>query len=291
MRHLLLTLSRYGILGPFSLGCIFVLSSMLLTGAISVPLAVVGYAISYASYMLDHVSDAHRFSESLQSARIETVAKSRTSHMLALVAFVVAVIVTLVVAGGAALALLLLFPFAVAMHGTSLFGKLTRGAFRYQRVKDIPYAKAFHTAFILALIVPFAAVFLRVGEPLLIVGVFAFYYLRCFSNTVACDYKDLERDKAEGVRTIPMALGIVPSACVLLLVDAISIALVAAGIAAGILPVWTVTLAASVLISSLGLIHMVRTWRDHEFVSSVVLDSEFTLSLILALVFLAVAAR
>lgn len=291
MRSLLLTLSRYGILGPFSLGCIFVLSFLLLTGAISIPLAIVGYAISYASYMLDHVSDANRFSESLQSARVGTVARSRASHVLALLAFVAAVAITPVVAGGAALAMLLLFPFAVAMHGTPLFGVLTRGALGYRRIKDIPYAKAFHTAFILALIVPFSAVFLGVGEPLLVLSVFAFFYLRCFSNTVACDYKDLERDKAEGVRTIPMALGITPTAFVLLAVDVLSIGVVVAGIATGAWPLWTAVLAIGVCMSSIGLIYLVRTWRDHEFVCSVVLDSEFTVSLVMALLFLGLSGN
>lgn len=289
MRSLLLTLSRYGILGPFSLGCIFVLSSLLLTGAISIPLAIVGYAISYASYMLDHVSDANRFADDLQSARVGTVARSRMSHILALMAFVAAVAITLAVAGPAALAMLLLFPFAVAMHGTSLFGVLTREAFGYRRIKDIPYAKAFHTAFILALIVPFSAVFLGVRAPLLTSWVFAFFYLRCFSNTIACDYKDLERDRAEGVRTIPMALGITPTAFVLLGVDAISIGLVATGISTGIWPLWSVVLGVGVCMSSIGLVHLIRTWKDHEFVCSVVLDSEFTMSLLMAMLLLGLA--
>ena len=283
MRRALLTLSRYGILGPFSLGCIFVLSSLLLTGTVSLSLAIVGYSISYASYMLDHISDAKRFSESLQSARVGTVAKSRISHILALVAFFAAVAVTLWSAGLAALGMLLLFPFAVAMHGTSLFGKLTRGVFGYQRIKDIPYAKAFHTALILALIVPFSAIFLHAEQAAPAVMAFAFFYMRCFSNTVACDYKDLERDKAEGVRTLPMALGIGGSAAILLAVDAASIGLVAYAITIGLWPDWAIVLVAGVLVSSAALIRMVRTWRDHEFLSSVVLDSEFTLQLILAL--------
>jgi 4-hydroxybenzoate polyprenyltransferase len=286
MRSALLTLSRYGILGPFSLGCIFVLSALLLTGRISSPLALVGYAISYASYMLDHVSDAKRFSDSLQSARVGTVAKSRTSHILALAAFVVAVAVTLGTAGVAALGMLLLFPFAVAMHGTSLFGKLTGGVFGYQRIKDIPYAKAFHTALILGLIVPFSAIFLGMTTATPVLVAFFFFYMRCFSNTVACDYKDLERDRVEGVKTLPMALGIRGSAALLLTVDAASIGLVVWAIVCGLWPAWAALLVIGVLMSSIALIRMVSTWQDHEFLSSVVLDSEFTVQLLLTLVVL-----
>lgn len=288
MRSTLLTLSRYGILGPFSLGCIFVLSALLLTGKISAPLAAVGYAISYASYMLDHVSDAKRFSESLQSARVGTVAKSRSSHILALLAFVVAVVVTVWAAGWFALAMLLLFPFAVAMHGTSLFGKLTGGVLGYQRIKDIPYAKAFHTALILGLIVPFSAVFLGIEGAMPVLVAFAFFYMRCFSNTVACDYKDLERDRVEGVKTIPMALGIRQSATLLLAVDAASIGLVAWATLSGLWPEWTAVLVVGVLMSSAALVRMISTWDDHEFLSSVVLDSEFTVQLLLALILFAV---
>lgn len=283
MRRALLVLSRHGLVGPVALGCIFSHSSMLLTGTISIPLTVIGICICYASYMLDHVSDANRFAGSLQSARVSTVASNRTSQILALLAFVAAVALTWVTADGRALAMLLVFPLAVAMHGTPLLGALTRGSLGYRRIKDIPYAKAFHTAFILALIVPFSALFLRVHQPALTLQFFIFVYLRCFSNTVACDYKDLERDQAEGVRTIPMALGIRPSAGLLLTVDALSAALVVAGIVWGGWPGWTVALAIGVFISSAALIQLVRTWRDHEFLSSVVLDGEFALSLALAL--------
>jgi 4-hydroxybenzoate polyprenyltransferase len=113
--------------------------------------------------------------------------------------------------------------------------------------------------------------------------------MRCFSNTIACDYKDLERDRVEGVRTIPMALGIGGSAGLLLAVDLASLGLVGWAIAAGLWPAWTIALGVGVLMSSFALVRMVTTWRDHEFLSSVVLDSEFTVQLILVLLLVSLA--
>jgi 4-hydroxybenzoate polyprenyltransferase len=137
----------------------------------------------------------------------------------------------------------------------------------------------------LALIVPFCALFLGAHEPGRTAILFAYFYLRCFSNTVACDYKDLERDRSEGVRTIPMALGIGRTTRMLLTVDAVSIVLVIGGITLGGWPMWTVALPLTVLRSSVALLRLTRTWRDHEFICSVVLDSEWMVSLLLASLF------
>jgi 4-hydroxybenzoate polyprenyltransferase len=115
--------------------------------------------------------------------------------------------------------------------------------------------------------------------------VYAYAYLRCFSNTVACDYKDVERDQAEGVRTIPIALGIPLTTRILLVVDGVSVAMIIAGIAWGGWPSWTAALAMSVCISSVALIQLARSGRDHEFVCNVVLDSEWTVALALASLF------
>lgn len=282
MRRALLQLSRYGLIGPLSLGCIFVLSSAWLTDAVSIPLALVGCCISYASYTLDQVADVDRFSDDLRSERVGAAGKSRISRASALLAFAVSVLVTAYAAGVAALAMLLVFPLAVAMHGTPLLGVLTRDALGYRRIKDVPYAKAFHTASILALIAPFCALFLDVHEPRLTALLFVWFFLRCFSNTVACDYKDLERDRAEGVQTIPMALGIARTTAMLLIVDFVCIALAIAGIGWGGWPPWTAALALAVLGSSVALVHLTCTWREHEFICNVVLDSEFALSLLFA---------
>lgn len=272
-------------MSPLGLGCVFVLSSVWLTGSASLRLSLVGFFICYSSYMLDHVADAERFSDTLSSARVTTLARSRVSHVLALLAFVAAALITWHTAGLAALAMLLVFPFGVAMHGTPLLGVLTRGALGYHRIKDIPYAKAFHTALILALIVPFCALFLGVQDPLLTLLVYAYFYLRCFSNTVACDFKDLERDRAECVRTIPIALGIPLTTRILLTVDAVSVAMIIVGLACGGWPGWTAALAVAACISSGALVYLARTGRDAEFVCNVVLDSEWTVALALASLF------
>jgi 4-hydroxybenzoate polyprenyltransferase len=267
------------------LGCVFVHSSVFLTGSASIRLALVGFFIVYSSYMLDHVADANRFSEPLSSARVAALSKSRVSHLLALLGFVASAVITWLTAGFAALAMLLVFPLGVAMHGTPLLGVVTRGALGYHRIKDIPYAKAFHTASMLALIVPFCALFLGVHEPLLTFLLYAYFCLRCFSNTVACDYKDIERDQAEGVRTIPIALGIPRTTHILLIVDGVSVAMIIAGLAWGGWPGWTAALAIAVCISSVALLYLARTGRDPEFVCNVVLDSEWTVALALACLF------
>jgi 4-hydroxybenzoate polyprenyltransferase len=253
-----------------------------LTGRVSLPLALVGCCISYASYMLDHVADVGRFTDELRSARVRTVTKSRLSHVLAPAAFTLASLVTLHVAGLAALALLLGFPLAVALHGTPLLGVLTGGRLGVRRIKDIPFAKAFHTALVLGLIVPFSAFFLHVHAPALTAGLTLFEVLRNFSNTVACDFKDLERDHAEGVRTIPMALGIPATTRLLLAVDASSIALLIVGVTVGGWPTWMLALAVAVLGSSAGLVALARSRRDAEFLCTVVLDSEHAIALVLA---------
>lgn len=179
------------------------------TGQISVPLVLATFLLVYSSYMIDHLADVGRYDDAIDSERSRTLFRNRRRFMAyGAGAFGLALWLTATQANLAAVLLLLIFPLSVALYGTDGFGRLTRGCLGYRRIKDIPGIKAFYTAFFWGLLMIYALQFLGLERPTLAAFFFGHMGLSAFTNTVYCDLKDLPRDRADGVWTLPLLFGV-----------------------------------------------------------------------------------
>jgi 4-hydroxybenzoate polyprenyltransferase len=246
------------------------------TGRPSAALAAVTSLVFYASYLIDHLAEVDRFPGVLESTRSAALGRRRARHMVqGALAFAAALVVTGLRAGWGAAAALFLFPLAVALYGTPLLGRLTRG--RLRRLKDIPCFKAFYTATCWGAYPLFGHVFLGTQELAPTLWFCGFLMLRMFVNTVLCDFKDLERDQAEGVRTLPLALGLAPALAVLRWVNFASLILLCGATLAGALPAWTMALGLVVPYARALFRRVGQPGADVTFLCEVGADGEFSL--------------
>lgn len=164
-------------------------------------LALAAWLLCYASYLIDAASDAPGPEASARTLLLA----SRRSQVRAcgLAAFAAAMLIAGLQAGPWAAAALLLFPASVALYCLPLRRTAPRC------VKDIPYAKGAYTAFFWGLLGAWAA---ACGDGGFEAGHLAFGFgllaWRVGLNTLLCDTKDLARDRAAGVRTVALRLGL-----------------------------------------------------------------------------------
>jgi 4-hydroxybenzoate polyprenyltransferase len=254
------------------------------TGRISLPLAAAAFLLVYASYLIDHLADVDRFDEEHASKRSLTLGQ-RKRFFSALGAAALATAVTITGIAGSPVAKLMLFsfPLAVILYGTPWFGMLTRGLFRYRRLKDIPGFKAFYTAFFWGLLMIYADCFVAGNRPSLVPFFFGYMFLSFFLNTVYCDFKDLERDRFEGVATLPLMLGVANTLRLLHLVNAAAFVWLIAFAAAGWIPAWTTGLALVHGYVSAVLRHGTKVMARGGLPGDAAIDAEFALWLPCAL--------
>ncbi len=100
---------------------------------------------------------------------------------------------------------LCVFPVAVALYGARWIPR-SFGS-RWRRLKDIPFAKAFYVAFFWAMLVTEACLAMRMPCSSTLIAASIFVYGKIFVGVVACDLKDEEADRRDGVVTFPVRLG------------------------------------------------------------------------------------
>lgn len=249
--------------------------SFVTKGQVSLPLALVTFLFIYASYMIDHVSEIGGIDGTLPSARTLVLSRQRLQVPLAGTAFGAALILTFHFADWAAAAFLLLFPLSVTIYTLPLFGKSVTGSSGGRRIKDVPYLKSIYTSFFWGVLMVFAAVFLRVENRAHLIFFFTFMWMRMFIGTVFCDLKDIERDKAEGCRTFPIILGVPRTLGILHAINILSFLLLAAFVAARLLPLWLLPLTVIGFYTGLLLQKAARSGADIGFLCDVAMDGEF----------------
>lgn len=192
-------------------------------------LALTAWLLCYASYLIDAASDE---ADATASARTrQLAAQRRRTRGCGLAAFGAALLLAALHAGPWAAAALLLVPLSVALYCLPL----RRSAPRC--VKDIPYAKGAYTAFFWGLLGAWAAACTDGGlqGTHLALG-FVLLAWRVGQNTLLCDTKDLARDRAAGVRTVALALGVPRLVRVLVAADLGFAAVLCALVGLGALP-------------------------------------------------------
>lgn len=238
------TAANFGLVMPLGAASAVSLVPLVTTGKVSLPLALAAFLCVYSSYLIDHLSDVGRLDAGLASSRTKTLARISLFRGLGLCAYLLSMWLTLSCAGIDAAMILLCFPLSVTLYATPLFGRLTRGLFGYRRFKDIPGFKSIYTAFFWGLLMVYAAVFVGGTNPHIVGFFFLYMLLSDVVNTVFCDYKDLERDRAEGVLTWVSMLGPTRTTRLLKQINIAAFGLLMLAVAAHWMPDWLLALGA-----------------------------------------------
>ncbi|HYE38073.1 hypothetical protein [Methylocaldum sp.] len=282
-------LARSGVVLPIGAASAVSVVALAASEQVSLPLAAAAFLLVYASYLIDHLADVGRFEDGQASERSLSLARRKQLFSaLGVAAFAGAGAMTAIKADPVATLLLFSFPLAVVLYGTPWFGVLTRGAFRYRRLKDIPGIKAFYTAFFWGLLMVYADRFIDGHQPSLTLFFSGYMFLSMFVNTVYCDFKDLERDRLESVATLPLMFGVSNTLRLLKLVNVTALVWLITFAAAGWIPVWTTGLASVHGYVSGVLHHGAKLMGTGGLPGDAAIDAEFALWLPCALLGLGV---
>lgn len=109
--------------------------------------------------------------------------------------------------------------------------------------------------------------------PLLLLAPFIF--CRLMTNTIVFDVRDVEGDRANGVRTLPTELGKARSFSIVAAIDAISAVYLVVLLAAGYFPFYAVTLLALPVYSTVYRWSAAQSGANLNFICDVVADAEY----------------
>jgi 4-hydroxybenzoate polyprenyltransferase len=96
-------------------------------------------------------------------------------------------------------------PLTVFLYSWPILGRVST---RYQCIKNIPLMKSFYVPICWTLSVAVSAAYLENFPAVAVLPTFLIIFERIFQGGVACDFKDIEADRAAGVVTIPVRLGL-----------------------------------------------------------------------------------
>jgi 4-hydroxybenzoate polyprenyltransferase len=201
----------------FAAGAMVFISSILHQVTFSIIILALGMLITYSIYNLnrktdeseDAINHAHRYAFTKKYEKI--------LYLSGLGAYLLA----LVLSGfyGISVILVSSIPlFTGLIYSMPILPK----AFRCRRLKEIPVLKSLLVAIAWALPPALLPVYISGASPgLVTLSVILFFFSLVFINTVLFDIRDLEGDRAAGVRTIPVLLGISRTKTLLTLVNII----------------------------------------------------------------------
>ncbi|HPJ83752.1 MAG TPA: UbiA family prenyltransferase [Methanothrix sp.] len=158
------------------------------------------FLVSFSVYSLDKIADLDKDVVNMPQRRSFLYGRKRLVLSCSLAAYALAFILTLL-STPIAIPIVLLPLVANAFYGTKLLPGVPR-------LKDIPVMKNVVVASIWALITTLMPA-LSVGCPgaFNIASVLYFMFVKTFVDTVLYDMRDVEGDRLNGVRTIPVMLG------------------------------------------------------------------------------------
>jgi 4-hydroxybenzoate polyprenyltransferase len=171
------------LLGTTAISFIWIASQALGVSVRVHQLAIIG-GVAFASYALDRTVDMI----SKKSPRRAEV----LGWMMAFGIGIVSVVASRSADAGGSWGFVAIYPLAVAL---------------YQRVKRIPFAKAFYVGVLWSSLVAFPAAACVRARLTLVTALALFIFGKILVGTIACDLKDRETDGAAGLKTFPTVFG------------------------------------------------------------------------------------
>lgn len=129
--------------------------------------------------------------------------------------------------------LLLASPLSALAYASPWLGRLLGRGSQLRRIKDVPLFKSVYLAAYFSLLVPMTAYYVGGIPTATILAMMLFIFERMLQAAVACDFKDIESDRASGVITLPVYLGFARAHTALQILGAASFLLVLVAVQAG----------------------------------------------------------
>jgi len=183
-----------------------------------VPLGAVlaAFASAFAVYNFDRLADQTSGDGDTSPQRAALLARARRSVVVAVAVACLAMVGVAMTSGVTGALWVLAFPIGGVLYVLPLVAG--------KRLKDVPYIKTLYVPACWCTFVGLAVCLgaLEVGSELVVFTVF--FFLRALASTAAGDLRDVEADRAAGVRTFVVALGRTRGARLIDGVHALSIA-------------------------------------------------------------------
>lgn len=222
-----------------SLGALsIVLSAYLITGVEPAPEAIaIAYLMPLIAYCINYYKELEK--DALTNPeRVMYLSRRVKVYPVLIAAYVILLILLL-----AASMNIYLISFVLALVVLSaLYDRLFKGLTR-----TVPGFKNVFTSAIWASGTFIVVFYHHLDLSYAIILLVLFIFLRIFINTIFCDLKDMESDKAEGLKTYPVILGKARLLQYLKVLNGLSCLLIIAGIVTGIFPVYAVAFFISLL--------------------------------------------
>lgn len=266
--------AQRGLLVPGSGASIVSFYAVACTGRINLALAACVFLLVYSCYRFDAWTDIARHPSAAQSRRTRALDRGWGRLGPAAIAGLAGLALAYLGGGAVGASVALVFPLLVGFYSASAPGDRSRSLEGGRRIKDLPGLKGIYVALGWALLIVFANLFFVDGAPpatLLIM--FSWLGLESFVNTVACDFKDLERDRSDGTATLPLILGTARTLRLLRMVNVTAACLWLCGVIAGAMPAWTCTVVLVSVYLHWTLSALERSATDVENLCSVAMDS------------------
>ena len=265
-------LAHTGALTGLTAASTAITASVLLRAPLDPTLALVAFAVTASSYGIDRRVDRDRDRHALRSA---TLARTRGLHTVGLAMFALAVVLAVAEAGPTAAAILLAIPLAVILYAVPWIDRVAPlpGHPRIRRIKDIPLIKAFYVAGWWVVLVPLAAVFAGRALDGGLLPAAACVFGLLFVNAVACDLRDVAADRAAGVVTFPVLLGVARTVQALRVINATWLIGLGIGLITGALPCGAVALVIEGWIVDRCLVRVAEPGADLTFYGDVCFDA------------------
>lgn len=165
----------------------------------------------------------------------------------------------------------LIFGFSILLSGvfyTKYFKKIT---------KKIAGFKSFYASFVWALLVLFLSFYYSLPLNLPVFLIFTFVFLRLLTNTIFSDIKDIELDKKDNLKTIPILFGKKKTLSYLHILNIFSFVPIVVGVFMNLLPLFSLILLIFYLYSLFYLKMIGYKKTDVCRLSYVMVDGEYAL--------------
>jgi len=188
----------------FAAGAMVFISSILHQVTFSLTVSALGMLITYSIYNLNRKTDESEDAINHSHRYAFTKKYEKILYLSGMGAYLLALVLSCFY--GISVILVSAIPlFSGLIYSTPI---LPTG-FRYRRLKEIPLVKSLLVAIAWALPPALLPVYVSGVTPsLTTLAVILFFFSLVFINTVLFDIRDVEGDRAAGVRTIPVLLGI-----------------------------------------------------------------------------------
>jgi len=197
-------------------GVLMLYLSFLLFGVALKPILLCAmFLVVYSVYSLNRLTDQEEDAVNAPERSIFVEGNERFLLAAAAVSYIVALVLGWLESPFAAL--ILLFPIISGIA----YSKNIFSAVGIPRLKDIFLVKSLIVASSWAVCAAFLPVLYLSGNFIKLGFIFPFFFIKMFINTVLFDVRDVEGDALNGVRTIPVVIGIKRTRQILLLIQSL----------------------------------------------------------------------